>query len=157
MSTQLSGNRLSFSLNGLQVGLEASPGQTLRVCYGQEGGRHILRVLSFSDSTLAAGRELFSISSGDGWTLGARCFTAASQEPPTAKPSDDRPSNSDAAYLHTLKGGAQQTLRNMSSTTKGGRLENYGDPGQLRADWLGCELPRTTCDGHGPQSLCRED
>jgi hypothetical protein len=154
MSITLSGNRLSFSLNGQPVELEASPGQTLRASYGLLDGRHTLHVSSYSDSTPGAGPVRSWTFDGIGWTPGEPCFIDESREPPTAEPSDGRRSSSgDGSPRTSLDGDGWMGFNvNTSSTTTGSPSESYAEAGHRLAREAVLRHARTIFDELEPQS-----
>lgn len=158
MFIELNKNQALYCQDGLWRAIEVLPDKTLRVCYLRPDIPPIWLGSSLSDFIREVGLVQFLASNGVGLTSGEALCTAANREPPTAKPSDGPPSSSEKEYspISSVGGGGTKIFRT-SSTMKESRLENSGALGQLRAGFREYDLPRTTCDGHGPQSLCRED
>lgn len=153
----LIGRRLSFSLNGQQVELEASPGETLRAFFGAREGRPILRVLSYLGSTPAVGPARCLSYDGIGWTLEELCSIAELRERQMDPQSGARPSNSDEESSHTFSDGNVAMIeraweKKPSSIMTEPQSKNCDGLGQLHAAFLEYGPLRTTSAEPEPQS-----
>ena len=157
MSITLTGNRLSFSLKGQPVELEACHGYRLRASYGQRDGRPILRVLSFSAFTQDQGREHCWIYDGTGWTPDAESSTDENQGQQTLPPNAVRRSDLDGAFWVTCDGGKSWIKESsMSSTMTGSEFESYVEAGKQLAEHQASVRLRTILEEQERQSSCRE-